>query len=167
MSTLPDKLLWISDGHASDLALSAMADGQDELLGPELHRHVDGCDACGIRFAALAVEALDIGADLQRVKPVRDGRAAVKAMVLGLTTLAAAVFWQLAGNASEVMRTLRVLPKLTPGLHKHAHGAFDFALAWYQTPHGLMASFVAAFSLVVVGGLVARTQLRVSREVMS
>jgi len=168
VSPLAENLLWLSDGHASDLALSVLADGQDELLGPDLHQHVHTCDACGVRFAALAALSLELGAVLQQSKPARETRAAaVKAIVIGLSTLTAAVLWQVAGNVSGMLRTLRLLPTLTPVVHKHAHGAVDFALAWYQTPGGLLASFLAALALVTVGSLVARSQLRVAREVTS
>lgn len=53
---LPDDLLW-EDSHASELALTALADGEDALLSSELRRHVDECDACAVRLGTQAFRA--------------------------------------------------------------------------------------------------------------
>ena len=38
---LPDDLLWAAGGHASDVVLTAMADGQVEIVPPVVLAHVD------------------------------------------------------------------------------------------------------------------------------
>ncbi len=43
---LPDELLWAGGGHASDIALTAIADGQREIVGAALLAHVEGCRSC-------------------------------------------------------------------------------------------------------------------------
>lgn len=54
------------DGHASDLALSALADGEDRLLPERVLLHVDGCELCTERMAALAFASLDLERQLRR-----------------------------------------------------------------------------------------------------
>ncbi len=175
MSKLAENLLWIDDGHASDLALSALYDGQDELLDASVHAHVTGCGMCGERFAALAMEALDVHAGYAALVPVQaqESAAALKAFLVGLAALSFAAAWRFAGSAGEALRVLRSMPRWFPAVHKHLHGLVSFALHQYTTRGGLAASFAAAIVLVLVGGIVARSQIKAQKmaaakaEVMS
>jgi len=162
---LPESLVWLDDGHASDLALSTMVDGQDELLEASVVAHVTACEACAERFAVVASEGFDAEDAIQyaaHVSEVRE-RGTLPAVVLGFSALFAAAVWRFASNAGDVAYTVRTAPKWMPAMHKHAHGAFDFALAWYQTRSGLAASFVAASVLVAAGVLIARAQIRAAK----
>ena len=43
---LPDELLWSDGGHASDIVLTAIADGQLEIVPPNARAHVETCTKC-------------------------------------------------------------------------------------------------------------------------
>ena len=43
---LPNELLWAEGGHASDIAFTAMADGQLEILPADVLAHVNRCTVC-------------------------------------------------------------------------------------------------------------------------
>jgi hypothetical protein len=58
---LPDDLAFDENGHASDVALSALADGQLEILGANLHTHVEGCGACTARLGQSALLSAHVG----------------------------------------------------------------------------------------------------------
>lgn len=56
MSMLPEAIQRSADGHLSELALSALADGQAEVLSATTHLHVDECEVCQLRFADAVLE---------------------------------------------------------------------------------------------------------------
>ncbi len=60
-SVLPDDLAFDESGHASDVALSALADGQVAILGAKLHAHVDGCAVCTARLGEEALLSAHVG----------------------------------------------------------------------------------------------------------
>lgn len=64
--------LWQTDGHASELALTVLADGQDELLPAELAAHVHGCDACTARLGSAALLSVSLSEALaaESVQPL-------------------------------------------------------------------------------------------------
>ena len=43
---LAHDLLWQADGHLTDVALTALADGEVALLSPAAASHAEECDAC-------------------------------------------------------------------------------------------------------------------------
>ncbi|NVL83606.1 hypothetical protein HWN75_25860, partial [Escherichia coli] len=43
---LPDDLVWAEGGHASDVVLTAIADGQIAIVPPAVLAHVDHCPSC-------------------------------------------------------------------------------------------------------------------------
>ena len=49
--TLPEGLLWRDDGHATDLVVTSLADGQDAIVPANVTEHVDGCELCTERLA--------------------------------------------------------------------------------------------------------------------
>jgi hypothetical protein len=57
---LPTNLVWQGDGHLSEVALVALADGQD-ILPSEAQAHVDGCEACTLRLGEAALLSAGIG----------------------------------------------------------------------------------------------------------
>ncbi len=69
---LPKQVLWdvTSDAaHASDLALSALADGEESLLSQDVIEHASSCDACALRLGALALETHGVTNAVESVKP--------------------------------------------------------------------------------------------------
>jgi len=67
-----EQSLWSDDGHASELVLSALGDGQDALVPTRVIEHVDGCARCTERLSEVAVLAfslderlLELGAEVE------------------------------------------------------------------------------------------------------
>lgn len=64
---LPDDLLWASGGHASDVVLTAMADGQVEIIPPAVLAHVDGCRSCTTHLGNAALLSIHTGREIAMV----------------------------------------------------------------------------------------------------
>ncbi len=68
MSALPADLLW--DGkHASELALSAFADGEESLLPKDMLQHLGSCSECAMRLGEMALVTRGVTHAVQSVKP--------------------------------------------------------------------------------------------------
>jgi hypothetical protein len=85
---LPEELLWADGGHASDIALTAMADGQVEIVPKVVMAHVDACLACTTHLGNAALLSLHTGRELAMVAREADAAARAPfprlAIVLGL-----------------------------------------------------------------------------------
>lgn len=57
---LSDQELWQSDGHLSELALTALGDGERSLLSASAAEHADACDACTARLGQLALLSVSV-----------------------------------------------------------------------------------------------------------
>jgi hypothetical protein len=88
---LPVELSWDGEGHASEIALTALADGEDAALPEGVAAHVDGCDAC---MARLAVSALDAGVTAEAARAATAAREA---------RAAAPVPWAAVGVAAAIV----------------------------------------------------------------
>jgi hypothetical protein len=64
---LPDDLAWAAGGHASDIVLTAMADGQIAIVPPVVLAHVDGCRSCTTHLGNAALLSLHTGRELAMV----------------------------------------------------------------------------------------------------
>ena len=85
---LPDDLVWAAGGHASDVVLTAMADGQVDIVPPMVLAHVDGCRACTTHLGNAALLSLHAGREIAYVARAADDSARAPlpriAIVLGL-----------------------------------------------------------------------------------
>jgi hypothetical protein len=61
---LPDELSWAAGGHASDVALTAIADGQRAIVPPAVLAHVEACTACTTHLGHAALLSIHAGAEL-------------------------------------------------------------------------------------------------------
>jgi hypothetical protein len=61
---LPEELLWAEGGHASDIVLTTMADGQAEILPRSVLAHVNGCLTCTTHLGNAALLSLHTGREL-------------------------------------------------------------------------------------------------------
>ena len=68
MNALPNELLWEND-HASDLSLSAFADGEESLLSKDMVLHLHTCTACAMRLGDTALVTRGVTHAVQSVKP--------------------------------------------------------------------------------------------------
>ena len=64
---LPEELLWADGGHASDIVLTAMADGQVEIVPDGVMAHVNGCGTCTTHLGNAALLSLHAGRELALV----------------------------------------------------------------------------------------------------
>lgn len=51
---------WFADGHATDGALAAIADGEGELVPHDVRAHVDACVRCGAELETMALLAATV-----------------------------------------------------------------------------------------------------------
>jgi hypothetical protein len=63
-SILPDELVWADGGHASDIALSTLADGQSAILPSLVVQHVQGCAACSQHLGHAALLSLHVAKEI-------------------------------------------------------------------------------------------------------
>lgn len=61
---LPDELLWADGGHASDIVLTALADGQLDIIPPAARAHVETCTKCMQHLGNAALLSLHASREL-------------------------------------------------------------------------------------------------------
>lgn len=94
---LPEELLWAAGGHASDIVLTALADGEDAIVPPDVRAHVEQCTACTAHLGNAALLALYtqgelaarhehdlVLADLRRPLPKKSIALGLLAAILGV-----------------------------------------------------------------------------------
>lgn len=64
-SSYPRGLIWRTDGHVSDWVLSALVDGEEDLLLEDAVTHADSCEECAARLGLMASAAFAVGEDLR------------------------------------------------------------------------------------------------------
>lgn len=143
---LPAELLWAEGHHASDVVLTALADGQDAIVPAVVRLHVEHCAACTAQLghAALlslhAARELGTGARVRRPVPRVAVALGLVAAVIGfLPVLLESSFTQ------ELSLLTRGLAALTARLDGGA-----------RTTLGIAVTYVAATALVIMGLALAR-----------
>ncbi len=145
--------------HPSELALSCLADGQLDVVDPDVRSHTDGCTECTLRIGELAIESHAVGAALAPLRTADTARAAAKHR-FPIPMIAAAAAVALACGAPALLdglpRTLpwvfaapRIVPLLTASAVALAH---DFS----TSPIGRTASVASAALLCLIGFGIAR-----------
>lgn len=147
---------WDGAGHLAELALVALADGQDALVDADARRHVETCEACADRLAALALESLEVGALLERQRaprrlPIAAVGGAVALAAVGLVPSLLEPRW-VADALDAPHRLMVVVPLVVQAVR-----------AFASAPAGTAATFAASLLFVSLGALVAR-QARPSRS---
>ena len=90
--TLPRELTWQDDGHASEVALAAIADGEVELVPDQVAAHVGACDHCTGRLGEQALLSLSTGEALAEIGPaVARARQPLPSLAIALALCLAAV----------------------------------------------------------------------------
>jgi hypothetical protein len=101
---LADDEVWQPDGHLSDVAITALSDGEDSLLPAHAVAHASSCDPCSARLAEHALLSVSLSESLavraptssrvERPLPVAALMAAFVLALVGATpTLVAAPPW--------------------------------------------------------------------------
>lgn len=58
--TLAPDIGWEPSGHLSEIALTALADGEEALLDATMHEHLGTCDACAARLGEAAMRSAHV-----------------------------------------------------------------------------------------------------------
>jgi hypothetical protein len=66
--SLPRNLVWEGE-HVSDLGLTALADGQDAVVGEGVAEHVQSCEWCARRLGRVAVVSSAVGEAVRGAEP--------------------------------------------------------------------------------------------------
>ena len=140
---------WDGSGHLTDVALVALADGQDDLVEKDARTHADTCEACAGRLADLGLESIAVGeaialARAPRRLPVRAIAIAIALAMLGVMPSLLEPGW-VADIASAPHKLAVFFGALAQVVRAFAHA-----------PVGTAATFTASLLLVSLGVLVAR-----------
>ncbi|HEY8039104.1 MAG TPA: hypothetical protein VIF15_04890 [Polyangiaceae bacterium] len=165
---LPRELVW--DGvHVSELALSALADGQEAILDVRAVEHVDACEWCAGRLGRAALVSATVGEALGEVaikpatasSPARAAARPLRALALGLAVAVLAALPTVPQLGSFVRFALAFAARGVPVL---ARGGV--ALASSEAVRGALptATLAASALLVVMGWAIARSRSRTSSE---
>jgi hypothetical protein len=157
---LPDDLLWAAGGHASDVVLTAMADGQVEIVPPAVLAHVDGCRSCTTHLGNAALLSLHTGREIAMLG--READAAARAPVPRPRLFIAV---GLAFAVLGLVPTLVDAPSELGGARSFAHevpmfvnglGTLGRRLLEPGSPVGLVLTYGGALMLVVMAFALVR-----------
>jgi hypothetical protein len=156
---LPDDLLWADGGHASDVVLTALADGQRSIVPNGVRVHVEHCASCMGHLGNAALLSLHADRELNaKVVYERSLLEATRrplprlAIALGLAAAALGVVPSIIddadGTAARTFVTHQI-PLFIKGIGTLA-GHVD------STSFGVIVTYAAAAMLVVMGFAVVR-----------
>jgi len=148
---LPDDLVWL-DGHLTDVALSALADGEEAILPEQAAAHAAGCAACGGALGHAALLSLRVGEALREAQPAPvaealPAEAAGAAGAAGVTNALARPAAEVAAQASpglipEAARPLPVTAVVAALVIAALASAPQLAAARVQLPEMVQALWV-------------------------
>jgi hypothetical protein len=171
---LPRELVW--DGaHVSELALTALADGQEAILARDAIEHTEACEWCAGRLGRAALLSAAVGQAVALAKPheaTSPSRAPARvqpkpwsALVLGVAAALLAALPSLPHLASNVLEALSFGRAFsTHGVPVLVRGGFVLANSEGASRALALATVVSAALLVMMGWAIARTRSRVSSE---
>ena len=156
---LPEELLWADGGHASDIVLTAMADGQAGIVPPGVLAHVNGCTSCTTHLGNAALLSLHTGLELAVVARVDETAARAPfprlAIALGLVFAALGLVPTLVDAPSHVSSAksfaLHDVPLLVTGLRTLGHKLLEPGSA-----SGRVLTYGAAALIVVMAFALVR-----------
>jgi hypothetical protein len=154
---LPDALVFDPDGHVSEIALTALADGEVAIVPAAARGHVDRCETCARRLGAFAILSVEIDDALASAKVEAPERPRV-AYRFPVGAVAAAVALALIG----LLPTLLSAPATVLTAKRWLRGVGPIALRLViaagralVTPSSapLLAAIVAASLILVAAGI--------------
>jgi len=159
---LPRELVW-QGAHASELALSSIADGQEAIVGHGVLEHLESCEYCAGKLGRLALLSAAVGEAVARARPASSRPPAYvvhkpwRALASGVTVAMLAGL-PLVGQAGHYANL--VLAFFTRGLPVLARGGMALASSESVTSALPAATLAASALLVVMGLAIARTRSR-------
>jgi hypothetical protein len=155
---LPRELVWTGEGHLSDVAMTAIADGEEAILPRDAFGHLGACGVCAAGVENAASLSASVSRALSAPIPVEAAGAVparlvfpVWAVTLAIAVAAVAMLPSLAAMRGWMGRLWWAFREGTPLLTRHA--ASFLPRAWNWLP---VMSLTAAMLLLLVGLSVAR-----------
>jgi hypothetical protein len=152
---LPKELVWTTEGHLSDIAMTAIADGEEAILPRESFAHLGECPLCAEGVEAAAALSSSLGRALheepaEAPQQVRQAFPLWSAM-LAVAVAAATTLLNFAALRAWIGRMWWTFSTGTPLLTRHAVSWIPHAWNWLP-----VMSLTAAMLLVLAGLSVAR-----------
>ncbi len=168
---LPRELVW--DGaHVSELALTAIADGQEEIVQRDAVQHAEACEWCAGRMGRAALLSSAVGGAVVAVQPLKTARpmartapAPWKALAMGIAVAVLAALPSLPHFATSAVEMLGYAKLFSAhGVSLLARGGV--AIATNETlQRGLpVATAMSSVLLVIMGWAIARARSRETFE---
>ncbi len=156
---LPDELVWEGE-HLAEVALTALADGQDDVVPLRAREHVVHCVACTHAVGAAALLSSHVGASLAEAAPARQSSPVRQPIPVGgvLVALALAAL----GALPALSRAPGEIGEAAAFFVRTAPQILRGGLAVLKTSQGLgpLVSVLASVALVLTGLAVARSMPR-------
>jgi hypothetical protein len=168
------KQLFDDTGHASELLLTVLSDGQDAIVPIEARVHVDECPECLGRLGSYALEGAEVAHVFAVVAKERPSLFAIRwspvpALVVGFSILMASVMWRLESGQS-LGHAVHGLFSVGSTLRHNGPSLAESCMHIYRECGGLWVSMASALVLLLGGVAVARRQSRLlssHKEVVS
>jgi hypothetical protein len=152
---LPDELLWADGGHASDVVLTALADGQAEIVPRAVRAHVESCRACTTHLGNAVLLSLHTGGEIAMLRASEaesPSRLPIPrlAIVLGLLVAAIGALPSLLDPSRDSRVFVRELPVLLSGLRTLGHGLLEPGSSTSLVLTYGVSAMLVVFGLVLV-----------------
>ncbi len=147
---LPEELLWAAGDHASDIVLTALADGQQAIVPMPVRLHIERCTACMAHLGNTALLSLHVDRQLA-VRAEHDrvtARRPLPRRAIGIGLVVA--FAGLVPSILDGEATARALTDNVP-LFLRGLGTLVRRLDAPGSPAGLIVTYAAGAMLVVMG----------------
>lgn len=154
------ELTFEPDGHLTDVALTALADGQDAIVPEHASKHLDECQQCVWRLGELALLAVDVGMVLREVPTQQQPRAQavfpVYALAAALAVALVGAIPLLAHAWAELVSTAAVIVRIAPHLARSAAALAQAGTSSFG-PGGLLALALSCMVLLMTAFAIAKT----------
>ena len=164
---LPDNSVWASGGHASDVVLTALADGQQAIVPPAVLAHVERCTTCTTHLGHAALLSLHAGAELEASAEhelVAARRPLPRlAIALGLVVAALGLLPSIVDAEDGVSAARSVVTRDVP-LYLKGIATLARRLGEPGSAAGLFVTYATAALLVVMGIAVVRILPKAQKE---
>jgi hypothetical protein len=155
---LPIELVWTAEGHLSEIAMTAIADGEEAILPRDAFGHLGLCEVCAAGVEGAATLSIAVSRALSDPEPAEATEAAFvripfphRAAALAVVVGALATLPNLPSVYTGIGRMWWALREGTPILTRQAITLLPRAWSWLP-----IMSLTAAMLLLLVGLSVAR-----------
>lgn len=162
---LPEDLLYAENGHASDVVLTCLADGEKAIVPPPLVAHVLACPTCHRHLGNAALLSLRAGEEIAASAAAeREAEAALapspwRALALGFLVVFLGAIPRLASLPAKTLSFGRSATEIAPSIVRALGHGFD-AIGPSALGPRVVASLAAALVLVGFAAFVARRATR-------